>query len=158
LWNRFDRTEPFGVVWGVWHIRVAEGNRVRPGLPAAVREGIEAHVARLGEQVAAIDAAVAAAVRRTPGWREKDRLLRSIKGVRPVVSRTLLADLPELGTRLPGKLAALAGLSPVRVRQRPATGWARHIRGGRREVRRALDMAALAVARVLSRCGISPNG
>jgi transposase len=128
-------------------MRVAEGNRLRPGLPAAVREGIEAHVAWLGEQVAAIDREVAAAVRRVPAWRERDRLLRSIKGVGPVVSRTLLADLPELGTRPPGKLSALAGLAPFASDSGRRRG-ERHIRGGRREVRRALYMAALAVARV----------
>src|SRR5437588_25888 len=48
-------------------MRVAEGNRLRPGLPAAVREGIEAHLGWLDEQVAAIDKEVGAAVRRTPG-------------------------------------------------------------------------------------------
>ena len=128
-------------------MRVAEGNRLRPGLPASIRAGIEAHLAWLDEQIAAIDREVAAAVRRSPAWREKDRLLRSIKGVGPVVSRTLLADLPELGTRPPGKLAALAGLAPFAADSGRRRG-ERHIRGGRREVRRALYMGALAVARV----------
>ena len=128
-------------------MRVAEGNRLRPGLPATVRAGIEAHLAWLTEQIAAIDKEVAAAVRRTPAWRERDRLLQSIKGVGPVVSRTLLADLPELGTRPPGKLAALAGLTPFASEIGRRRG-ERHIRGGRREVRRALYMGALAVARV----------
>ncbi len=64
-----------------------------------------------------------------------------------MVSHTLLADLPELGLLSPGKLAALAGLDPFAadsVRKRGE----RHILGGRREVRRAPDRAALAVARV----------
>ena len=64
-----------------------------------------------------------------------------------MVSRTLLADLPELGTRPPGKLAALAGLAPFAADSGRRRG-ERHIRGGRREVRRALYMGALAVARV----------
>jgi transposase len=128
-------------------MRVAEGNRPRPGLPAAVRAGIEAPLAWLGEQIAAIDRDVAAAVRRSPAWRERDRLLRSIQGVGPVVSRTLWADLPEPGARPPGKRAALAGLAPFAADSGRRRG-ARHIRGGRREVRRALSMGALAVARV----------
>ncbi len=128
-------------------MRAAEGNRLRRGLPATVRDGIAAHIAWLNEQVAELDRLIAAAVRRTPAWREKDRLLRSIPGVGPVVSRTLLADLPELGTRPPGKLAALAGLAPFAADGGRRRG-ERHIRGGRREVRRALDMGALAAARV----------
>ncbi len=128
-------------------MRVAEGNRLRPGLPAAVRGGVEAHVAWLDGQVEAIDKGVAAAVRRSPAWRERDRLLRSIEGVGSVVSHTLLADLPELGVLPPGKLAALAGLAPFAADSGRKRG-ERHIRGGRREVRRALYMAALAVARV----------
>ncbi len=128
-------------------MRVADGNRVRPGLPATVRDGIAAHVAWLSERVAELDRLVAAAVRRTPAWREKDRLLRSVPGVGPVVSRTLLADLPELGGHPPGRLASLAGLAPFASDSGRRRG-ERHIRGGRREVRRALYMAALAVARV----------
>jgi transposase len=128
-------------------MRVAEGNRLRPGLPAAVRDGIAAHLTWLSEQIAALDAEVAAAVRRTPAWREKDRLLRSIPGVGPVVSRTLIADLPELGTRPPETLAALVGVAPFAADSGRRRG-ERHIRGGRREVRRALYMGALAVARV----------
>lgn len=128
-------------------MRVAEGNRLRPTLPAAVRTGIEAHVRWLDERVAEVDRAVATAVRRCPEWRAKDRLLRSIKGVGPVVSRTLLADLPELGTLSPGKLSALAGLAPFAAESGRWRG-ERHIRGGRKEVRRALYMGALAAARV----------
>ena len=128
-------------------MRVAEGNRLRPGLPGPVRAGIGSHVAWLDDQVAELDRAVAAAVRRSPAWRERDRLLRSIPGVGPVVSRTLLADLPELGSHPPGRLAALAGVAPFAADSGRRRG-ERHIRGGRREVRRALDMAALAVARV----------
>src|SRR5262249_36940415 len=124
-------------------MRVAAGDRPRPGLPVAVRAGIEAHVAWLDEQAAALDREVAAAVRRAPAWRERDRLLRSIPGFGPVVSRTLLADLPELGARPPGKLAALAGLAPFAADSGRHRG-ERHIRGGRREGRRALDMGALA--------------
>ena len=64
-----------------------------------------------------------------------------------MVSRTLLADLPERGARPPGKLAARAGLAPFAADSGRRRG-ERHIRGGRREVRRALYRGALAVARV----------
>ena len=138
-------------------MRVAEGNRLRPGLPAAVREGVAAHVAWLDGQVKAIDKEVAAAVRRTPAWRDKDRLLRSIKGVGPVVSHTLLADLPELGARPPGTLAALAGLAPFAAAGGRRRG-ERHIRGGRREVRRRCTWPPSPSPACRGRSGTSPSG
>jgi transposase len=128
-------------------MRVMEANRLRPGLPAAVRAGIAEHLAWLDDRVAAADRELAAAVRRTPAWREADDLLRSIPGIGPVASRTLVADLPELGTRPAGELAALVGLAPFAADSGTRSG-GRHIRGGRGTVRRALYMAALAAARV----------
>ncbi len=64
---------------------------------------------------------MAAVVRRTPAWRDRDRLLRSVPGVGPVVSRTLLADLPEPGARPPGKLAALTRLKYLYLGQTSVT-------------------------------------
>jgi transposase len=130
----------------VIEMRVMEANRLRPGLPPGVRAEIEAHLAWLDERIAAADGALAAAVRRTPAWREADDLLRSIPGIGPVASRTLLADLPELGRCPPARLAALAGLAPFAADSGARSG-GRHIRGGRGTVRRALFMAALAAAR-----------
>lgn len=54
-------------------MRVAEGNRARPGMPKAVAAGIEAHVAWLKDRVAELDREVAAAVRRNPAWRGRVR-------------------------------------------------------------------------------------
>lgn len=128
-------------------MRVMEANRLRPGLPAAVRAGIEDHLAWLDDRVAAADRDLADAVRRTPAWRDQDDLLRSIPGIGPVASRTLLADLPELGTRPADQLAALAGLAPFADDSGRRSG-GRHIRGGRGTVRRALYLAAVTAARV----------
>lgn len=128
-------------------MRVMEANRVRPGIPAPIRAGIEDHLAWLDDRVAAADRELAAAVRRTPAWREADDLLRSVPGIGPVASRTLVADLPELGTRPADELASLVGLAPFAADSGTRSG-GRHIRGGRATVRRALYMAALAAARV----------
>ena len=77
-----------------------------------MRAAIARHVARLEAEEAEADRALEEAVRSSPAWRERDELLRSIPGVGPVVSRTLLAALPELGSADGGRLAALAGLAP----------------------------------------------
>jgi transposase len=52
-------------------------------------------------------------VRRSPAWREKDDLLRSVPGVGRVLSLTLLADLPELGRLSRREIAKLAGVAPL---------------------------------------------
>jgi len=50
------------------------------------------------------------ALRASPVWRERDELLRSVPGIGKVVSATLLAELPELGTLNRKQIAALAGV------------------------------------------------
>jgi transposase len=85
-------------------------------------------------------------IRRSPVWREKDDLLRSIKGVGPVVSRTLLGYLPELGRLNRKKIAALVGLAPFNNDSGKRSG-TRSIWGGRAEVRSVLYMAAVTAVR-----------
>lgn len=79
-------------------------------------------------------------------WRRKDELLKSVPGVGPITSRTMLAVLPELGTLTNKQIAALVGVAPFnddsgspRKGNKP-----RHIRGGRAEVRNVLYMAVMA--------------
>jgi transposase len=89
---------------------------------------------------------LAAAIQASPVWREKEDLLRSIPGIGPVASRTLLAGLPELGRVTGRQAAALAGLAPFDDDSGQRRGL-RHVRGGRAEVRTVLYMAALSASR-----------
>jgi transposase len=123
-----------------------EQNRLGSCADPGVRADLEGHIAWLGERLAACEGQLAAAVKASPAWREKDELLRSIKGVGPVASRTLLAALPELGSLTGKQAAALAGLAPFDDDSGQRRG-ARHVRGGRSEVRAVLYMAAVAAAR-----------
>jgi transposase len=81
-------------------------------------------------------------IRETPLWRERDELLRSVPGVGQVLSSTLLAQLPELGTLNRKQIAALAG-APFN-RDSGALRGSRCIWGGRAEIRRVLYMATVA--------------
>jgi len=93
-----------------------------------------------------IDADIDEAVRGSPAWREKEDLLSSVPGVGPVVARTLIAEMPELGT-LPGRqVTALAGLAP-HTRQSGKWRGESRIGGGRASVRTVLFPAALSAAR-----------
>ncbi len=85
-------------------------------------------------------------IRATPIWRERDELLRSVPGVGTVLSVTLLAHLPELGTLTRKQVAALAGLAPFNRDSGTLRG-SRCIWGGRAQVRRVLYMATVAAIR-----------
>ena len=116
-------------------MQVMESNRLGSCADATVRAGLERHLAWLKAEVADADRRLAEAVKASPAWREKDELLRSIPGLGPVSSLTLLAALPELGALDGGKLSALVGLAPFADDSGARRG-GRHVRGGRAAVRR----------------------
>ena len=90
---------------------VAERNRRHAAEPA-LHEGIDAHLRWLEEALAGIERDLDGAVRESPVWRAKEELLRSVPGVGPVSARTLLAELPELGSLTRRQAAALVGVAP----------------------------------------------
>ena len=90
---------------------VAERNRLDRALPP-VRPGIQEHIAWLEDKLKALDEELHHTLRGSPLWRERENLLRSVPGIGPVVSLTLLAELPELGTLNRKQVAALVGVAP----------------------------------------------
>jgi transposase len=123
----------------------AEENR-RHTAPSAIRADIQAHILWLRKRLKGVDTELSQAVRSSPLWREHEDLLRSVPGVGPVVSVTLLADLPELGTLNRKQITALVGLAPLNRDSGTMRG-KRTIWGGRATVRAALYMAALVGSR-----------
>jgi transposase len=123
-------------------MRTMEQNRLSGGAPPKVRRDLEAHLQWLDRHIAEVDKELGDRIRSSPIWREKDELLRSVPGIGPVVSRTLLAALPELGRLDRRRIAALVGLAPMADDSGQHRG-ARRIQGGRSSVRGALYMAAL---------------
>ena len=123
----------------------AEKNRLSRAR-ASLRKGIEAHIDWLTRELRRVDADLDSAIRHSPVWRVQDDLLQSIPGVGPGLSRTVLAELPELGTLSRKQLAALVGVAP---HNRESGTWRgqRTIWGGRAVVRTALYMAALAATK-----------
>ena len=128
----------------------AEKNRLlhAPASTKPVKKRIEAHVRWLEKELACIDRDLEEAIEESPTWRENEELLRSVPGVGPVLARTLLAELPELGSEdLTGKqLAALAGVAPLNRDSGTLRG-RRAVWGGRAQVRAVLYMGALAATR-----------
>lgn len=106
---------------------------------------LDQHIAWLDARIAAIEDRIRHMMRHAPQINAAQRLLRSIPGVGPVAATTLIALMPELGARTPKTIAALAGLAPFNVDSGQFRG-KRAIKGGRRRVRQALYMAAVAAA------------
>jgi transposase len=119
----------------------AEKNRHQQALPT-VRPKVAAHIAWLEQALKELDAELDQTLHASPLWRERDQLLRSVPGVGPTVSLTLLAHLPELGQGAVKHVATLVGLAPL---NRDSGAWrgTRAIWGGRRQVRAVLYMATL---------------
>jgi transposase len=126
-------------------MRTAEQHR-RPTLAARLRPALDAHVVWLSQQIAELDQELDRTLRASPVWREKEGLLRTIPGIGPVVARTLLGELPELGTLNRWEVAALAGVAPLNQDSGRHQG-KRRTWGGRAPVRAALYMAAVTATR-----------
>ena len=126
-------------------MRVQEVNRL--GLAqGAMRKGIKAHIEWLQKQIDRLDIDLTAGLRKSPAWRAKDELLRTVKGVGPTTSNTLIIGLPELGQLDRRALAALVGLAPFNCDSGVMRG-RRSIYGGRSHVRTALYMATTTAIR-----------
>jgi transposase len=119
----------------------AEKNRLGFA-PKPLHRGILAHIRWLERQLDDVTKELAALIEASPVWRAKDDLLQSVPGVGPIVSYTLLGELPELGTLSHKQIAALAGVAPL-ARDSGTLRGKRMIWGGRASVRTALFMAAL---------------
>jgi transposase len=125
---------------------VAEKNRLLLSLPA-VQRSLRRHIDWLEKQLAEGDRHLGQSIRQSPVWRAQEELLRSVPGVGPVCSATLLAELPELGRLNRKQIAKLVGVAPL-VRESGQWRGRRAVWGGRAAVRTVLYMAALSAQRV----------
>src|SRR4051812_27489867 len=124
----------------------AENNRLAAA-PKPVAKRIEAHVRWLEKELSRTERDLEAAIESSPVLGENEALLRSVPGVGPVLARTLLAGVPELGTLTHKRLAALVGVAPLNRDSGTLRGH-RSVWGGRGAgARAALTGAALAPTR-----------
>ena len=123
----------------------AEKNRMRTAT-RRIRPKVQEHIRWLEESLEGLDQDLGDFMRSSPMWNDKDELLRSTPGVGPVLSMTLLSDLPELGALNRREIAALVGVAPFNRDSGTLRG-KRKVWGGRGQVRAALYMAALVATR-----------
>jgi transposase len=124
----------------------AENNRLARVASGPVQKGIRRHVRWLEAQVQRIDDDLDRFVRQSPIWRAKDDLLQGVPGIGPVTSRTILAELPELGRLSHKQIAALVGVAPFNRDSGQLRG-RRVVWGGRASIRSSLYMATLVATR-----------
>jgi transposase len=124
---------------------VAEKNR-KGTAPAAVRSTIEPILRAVSQQITKLEERIDLALREDLEQSELLDLLQTVPGIGPAVARTLLVDLPELGTLGRRQFASLVGVAPF-ARDSGTFRGHRRIRGGRASVRTALYLAAMTAAR-----------
>jgi transposase len=120
----------------------AERNRRGQLTSKRMVKSVERLLLALQKELSALEQELDDSIRSTPVWRETEDLLRSVPGVGDITARSLIADLPELGSLDRKKISALVGLAPF---NRDSGTWRgkRAIGGGRGHVRKTLYMAAL---------------
>jgi transposase len=124
---------------------VAENNRLKLANKRNIKD-IKDHIRWLEKRLDKIETDIGKTIQNSPIWRCKDNILRSVPGIGPVTSATLICDLPELGVLSSKKIAMLAGLAPLNCDSGKYKG-RRRIWGGRSSVRSGLYMATLAAIR-----------
>ena len=130
-------------------MRTAEQHRLA-GTSGRLTQDIEAHIAWLNTRIATLDDDLETLLRASPLWRENDDLLQSVPGMGPVCARTLLLELPELGTLTRHQIAALVGVALLNGDSGTLQG-RRMIWGDRAHVRTVLYMGTLVATRYNSR-------
>jgi len=124
----------------------AEGQRERRLTDKRLRKSIVRLRRAMEKELAELDGEIDDQVRGSPVWAEKEDLLASVPGIGPVIARTLIAELPELGSLDRRQVAALVGLAPW-TRQSGQWRGKSFIGGGRKSVRNALFIAAMVASR-----------
>jgi transposase len=114
--------------------------------PRRLQADLQAHLTWLNERLAALDADLDPTLHASPVWREREELRRSVPGMGPVCARTLVLDVPELGTLSRQRLAALVGVAPF-TRESGTLRGRRTIWGGRAHVRATLYRSTLVAVR-----------
>jgi len=127
-------------------MRTMESNRLITTSLKPARKSIEKHIAWIDREIKGVEAELNRRIATNPQWAEVDRILQSIPGIGPQISRLLIGHLPELGQVDRKVIGQLVGVAPI-ANDSGATTGPRHIVGGRWQVRNGLYMAAVVAIR-----------
>jgi len=127
-------------------LRASEKNRRETITSKSVKKSVQHVIDVLTKEITRLDKQLLAFVESDDDWNQTAAIVSSVPGVGPVVSATLVAELPELGELNRQEISALVGLAPF---NRDSGRWSgkRSIWGGRKSVRKVLYMAACTACR-----------
>lgn len=128
------------------HLLTMERNRTKIRTSTAVSASLRRNIAHLKQEITELDQEIDTMIEASHAWRERAQLYRSVPGVGPRLTTTLLAELPELGRLNRKQAASLVGVAPLNWDSGVFRG-KRAIWGGRNQVRGPLYMAALVATR-----------
>jgi transposase len=123
-------------------MKAVEQTRLHQAPKGPVRKSVGHMLDQLRGQIDELDAELARLIEDDEDWSSRAKRLATVPGVGEVTSRTLVAELPELGKLNRQAIAALVGVAPLNRDSGEFRG-RRMIWGGRAGVRAALYMAAL---------------
>lgn len=126
--------------------RAAARDRAKVITLPLLKQHNAARLKQIDQQLAAIDAAIAAEIGADPTLAARMAILVSIPGIAAATAAMLAVEMPELGGLGPKAAAALAGLAPI-TRQSGQWKGKSFVQGGRKQVRQALYMPALVAVR-----------
>ena len=127
-------------------MRTMESNRRGSTTEKRARKSIEKHVVWINKEIRHLEAELDARIAANAQWKELDRIIQSVPAYGPQVSRTFIGQLPELGQVDRKVIGQLVGVAP-RPDDSGKTEGARHIVGGRKQVRNVLYMSAVVAIR-----------
>jgi len=114
--------------------------------PKALQAGVRKHVEWMEKELRELGQRIKQEMAKDPVWTAKDKCLREVMGVGPVLSLALIGSVPELGRLNRQQIASLVGVAPFNCDSGGRRGQ-RHIFGGRRHVRAMLYMGTLCAIR-----------
>jgi transposase len=126
--------------------RTAARNRAKMITLPLLKQHNAARLKQIDQQLAALDAAIAAQIGTDPTLAARMAILVSIPGIAAITAAMLVVEMPELGGLDAKAAAALAGLAPI-TRQSGRWKGKSFVQGGRKQVRQALYMPALVAMR-----------
>lgn len=120
-------------------------NRGEHSVPAVVQRMQARLLKKIGAELAALEAAIAATVKASSQFAELAEIIESVPGLAEITSAGLIAAMPELGQVSNKTAAALLGTAPYDDDSGKRRG-ERHIRGGRRKIRNLFYMPCMGAA------------